>query len=305
MTPLRQLWTTGRVRLAHGVRSFGAIAVGMGVLVPCARAATPDSELPVYLRDRGTGIATSMFGTYVRPGELLVYPFVEYYRDHDAEYSPQELGFGLDQDFRGEYRAIEGLIWLGYGFNDRFAMEVEAAVIDATQKTAPEDPTAIPDEISESGLGDIEGQLRYRLAFENTSRPEYFTIFEVVAPTPGDPVLIGTKDWEFKLGFGAVKGFSWGTTTLRIEAEYSLEESAGEFGEFGLEYLKRLSPAWRVFAAIEGAQDEVELITEAQWHVTDSIFFKFNNAFGLTSKATDWAPEFGVMFSFPMGDEAR
>ncbi len=246
-----------------------------------------------------------MFGTYVRPGELLVYPFVEYYRDHDAEYSPQELGYELDQDFRGEYRAIEGLIFLGYGFTDRFAMELEAAVIDATQKTAPEDPTAIPDEISESGLGDIEGQLRYRLSFENASRPELFTYFETVAPTPGDPVLIGTGDWEFKLGFGAVKGFSWGTATFRIAGEYSLEESAGELGEYAVEYLKRLSPAWRVFAGIEGSQDEVELITEAQWHVTDSIFFKFNNAFGLTSKATDWAPEFGVMFSFPLGDESR
>ncbi len=118
-------------------------------------------------------------------------------------------------------------------------------------------------------------------------------------------MLIGTGDWEFKLGFGAVKGFSWGTATFRIAGEYSLEESAGELGEYAVEYLKRLSPAWRIFAGIEGSQDEVELITEAQWHVTDSIFFKFNNAFGLTSKATDWAPEFGVMFSFPLGDESR
>ncbi len=129
-------------------RMFCAIAVGMASFVPGTRASTPDSELPVYLRDRGTGIATSMFGTYVRPGELLVYPFVEYYRDHDAEYSPQELGYELDQDFRGEYRAIEGLIFLGYGFTDRFAMELEAAVIDATQKTArripPRSPTRSP-----------------------------------------------------------------------------------------------------------------------------------------------------------------
>jgi hypothetical protein len=246
-----------------------------------------------------------MFGTYVRPGELLVYPFVEYYRDHDAEYSPQELGFELDQDFRGEYRAIEGLIFLGYGFTDRFAAEFEAAVIDATQKTAPEDPTEIPDEISESGLGDIEGQLRYRLSFEDASSPECFTYFETVMPTPGDPVLIGTADWEFKLGFGVVKGFRWGTTTLRVAGEYSLEEDAGELGEYAFEYLKRLSPAWRVFAGIEGSQDEIELITEAQWHVSDSVFFKFNNAFGITSKATDWAPELGVMFSFPTRGELR
>lgn len=286
-------------------RTFFALVLGVAAAVgtPVVPApAAPESDLPVYLRDRGTGIATSMFGTYVRPGELLVYPFVEYYRDHDAEYSPQELGYALDQDFRGEYRATEALLFVGFGFTDRLAAEVEVAVIDATQKTAPEDPTAIPDEISESGLGDIEGQLRYRLAFENESRPEFFTYFETVAPTPGDPVLIGTADWEFKLGFGATKGFGWGTTTVRLAAEYSMEESAVEAGEYALEYLKRFSPAWRGYLGIEGSQDEVELIPEMQWHVSDRIFFKFNSAFGLTSKATDWAPEFGVMFSFPTGE---
>ncbi len=51
-------------------------------------------KLPVYLQDRGSGIPTSMFGTYVRPGELLVYPFIEFYMDSDAEYSPDELGYG-------------------------------------------------------------------------------------------------------------------------------------------------------------------------------------------------------------------
>ena len=31
---------------------------------------------PMYLRDRGEGVATSMFGTYIRRGEWIVYPFV-------------------------------------------------------------------------------------------------------------------------------------------------------------------------------------------------------------------------------------
>ena len=75
-------------------------------------------------------------------------------------------------------------------------------------------------------------------------------------------------------------------------------ESKVEAGEYAIEYLKRLSPAWRVYAGIEGEQDEIELITEAQWHITDSIFVKLNNAVGLTSKAEDWAPEVGIMFSF-------
>ena len=56
------------------------------------------------------GCATSMFGTYVRRGELLVYPFFEYYRDDDFEYKPSELGAPGEEDYRGRYRAKEGLL---------------------------------------------------------------------------------------------------------------------------------------------------------------------------------------------------
>ena len=69
-------------------------------------------------------------------------------------------------------------------------------------------------------------------------------------------------------------------------------------GEYALEYLKRVSPRLRLFAAVEGSEDEVELITEAQVFLRPNIFLKLNNAFGATSKATGWAPEVGVMFSF-------
>jgi hypothetical protein len=52
---------------------------------------------------------------------------------------------------------------------------------------------------------------------------------------------------------------------------------------------------------LEGSQDEGELITEAPWRLlTDEIFLKLNNAFGITPKATAWAPEAGMMFSFPL-----
>lgn len=31
-------------------------------------------------RDRGDGVPVSIFGTYIRPREIVVYPFFEYYR---------------------------------------------------------------------------------------------------------------------------------------------------------------------------------------------------------------------------------
>lgn len=258
-----------------------------------------EDDLPPYLRDRGTGLPTSMFGTYVRAGELLVYPFFEYYRDHDYEYKPEEWGYALDQDFRGTYEAYEGLLFMSYGFNDWLAVELEAAVISASFDKSPDDPSSTPAEIEESGTGDVEGQLRARLMRENERAPELFTYFEAVSPQQKDKLLIGTPDWEFKLGAGVVKGFAFGTLTARAAAEYTLEEEATEFGEYALEYLKRLSPAWRVYLGVEGSEDEIELIPEAQWHLNDRVFIKLNSAFGVTSKATDWAPEVGVMFSFP------
>ena len=259
----------------------------------------PAQGLPYYLSDRGEGQPTSMFGTYIRRAELLVYPFFEYYVDNNLEYKPEELGYGLDEDFRGRYRASEGLLFVAYGLTDRLAIELEAAVITASLETSQDDPSGIPARIEESGLGDVEGQLRFRWNRENRTRPEFFSYLEAVAPNESDTGLIGTADWEFKFGTGLVKGFRWGTMTFRAAAEYSEEESKVELGEYAVEYLKRLSRSWRVYLGVEGNQDEVELITEAQWHISDSVFVKINNGFGISSKATDWAPEIGVVFSFP------
>ena len=58
-------------------------------------------DLPFYLKDRGPGIPTSMFGTYIEKGQIILYPFFEYYYDNNYEYKPSELVYGLDQDFFG------------------------------------------------------------------------------------------------------------------------------------------------------------------------------------------------------------
>lgn len=271
-----------------------ALCIATGGVTDAARAQKSLDRL----RDRGSGIPTSMFGTYVRPGELLVYPFFEYYRDANAEYSPNEMGYGLDQDFRGRYRASERLIFMSYGISRRVAAEFEAANITARQDKAPDDPSGMPTTIRESGLGDVEGELRWRWNDESAHRPELFSYFETALPLQRTRKLIGTRDWELKLGTGAVRGFAWGTATVRAAIEYDAEDGSVALGEYAVEYLKRISPRLRVVAAVEGDQDEVEQITEAQWFLRPNIFLKLNNSFGLTSKATDWAPEVGIMFSF-------
>ena len=90
----------------------------------------------------------------------------------------------------------------------------------------------------------------------------------------------------------------FGTMTARLAVEYDRSEEKYELGEYALEYLKKISSRWRLYGGFEGSQDELELITEAQLHLNRNMLLKFNNAFGATAKATDWAPEIGIMFSF-------
>ena len=259
---------------------------------------TETESLPYYLKDRGKGIPTSMFGTYITKGQIFVYPFFELYNDSDMEYSPDELGYNLVHDYKGKYRAREGLIFFGYGITDWLAVEFETAVISAELEKSDDDTSGMPNKLKESGLGDVEGQIRWRWAEENERWPELFSYFETVFPLQKDKVLIGTQDWEYKLGFGAVKGFTFGTLTVRLATEYDRSENKTELGEFAVEYLKKISSRWRIYGGVEGTQDEVEVITEAQLHLNRNMFFKFNNAFGATANATDWAPEIGLVFSF-------
>lgn len=240
--------------------------------LPSPSQIVPAGDQPVWLKDRGTGIASSMFGTYIRKGELLFYPFFEWYADSNFEYKPSEHGFGLDVDHRGRYHASEGLVFLGYGLTNNLLVEFEAAVITAELRKSPSDPSAMPARITESGLGDVEMQVRWRFAEESATRPEAFTYFETVFPLQRDRTLIGTQDWEYKIGLGIARGHSWGTTTFRVSADYTRLEHKWEPGEFGVDYFKRLSPAWRVLGGIEVNQlDEVALVTEAQWHFTSRV----------------------------------
>jgi hypothetical protein len=249
--------------------------------------------------DRNEGIPVSMFGTSIRSGELLVYPFYEYYLDDDAEYSPDEFGYGLDQDFRAPSRGHEFLIFVGYGVSDRLALEFEAALYTSQwQDRAPDDPTGVPDRIEESGLGDVEGQVRWRWRKESDGGPGVFSYFEYVLPLQKDELLIGTADWEFKFGTGLVREFPIGTMTIRLAAEYDGEEGDVAAGEYAVEYLKRVLPSVRLYAGIEGSEDEVEFIPVVLWSPWPRVALHLNSAFGLTSKAAGWAPEIGVMFTF-------
>jgi hypothetical protein len=236
-----------------------------------------------------------MFGTYIREGELLVYPFFEYYWDQDAEYKPSELGYTNRVDYFGKYRAKEGLLFVGYGISDRLALELEAAVITARQEKSPSDPSDFPPVLEQSGLGDVEGQVRYMWQPQTADRGGVFSYFETVFPIQRKKKLIGTPTWEFKLGTGYVRSHPWGTLTFRAAIAYS---DALEVGEYAVEYERRLTDRVHVYAGAEGTDDEVELIGDLQLSLLPSVVLRLNSALGVTKKATDWAPEVGVLFRF-------
>src|SRR5687767_5750020 len=108
-------------------RIFAAVGFFVLTVPPGARAQTVDRT-----RDRGEGVPLSMFGTYLTSGQLLVYPFFEYYRDGNYEYEAGELGYVGTTELRGRYRAKEGLVLVAYGLSENLALEFEAAGISAS-----------------------------------------------------------------------------------------------------------------------------------------------------------------------------
>lgn len=294
-----------RTGLQFAMTWLAASAFAMGLAAP-ARAQSPEAEaavpaLPPYLADRGRGIATSMFGTYVEPGEKLLYPFYEYTRTGSFEYHASELGSVGEEDYLGKLVERESLLFFSYGISDRLAFEVEGALhTSATFTKAPNDPTAVPQRLSESGLGDVEGQLRWRWRPETADHAEFFSFFELVLPSQPDKLLIGTQKWEMTLGIGSLRGHPWGTLGWRVSMAYDRSDPDPklEGGEFAIDYIKRRNDKWRWVLSLEGESDELSAIGEAQWSFARHAFLKINSGFGLTQKAPDFAPEIGVMMSF-------
>lgn len=278
---------------------LAAIVLASGAQ-PC-RAAEP-AGLPGYLSDRGDGIPTSLLGTYIREKEFLFYPIYEYTRSRNFEYSPKDFGlrgFREDDEFFGKAVEREVLVFFAYAFNDSLAIELESALHSSVDfRKAANDNTAVPDRLRESGLGDTEANIRWRYSKETATRPEVTFFLGVGFPLQKDKRLLGTQDWEFAPGVVLTKGFSFGTLALRASAAYDRGERKVEVGEYAIDYVKRLSPTWRVAFSLEGEDDEVSVIGEVQYTLSKSAVLKINSGFGVTKKAPNFAPEIGVMFRF-------
>lgn len=260
------------------------------------------ANLPIYLQDRRNGIPTSVGSVYVQDGEVLTLVDLQYNRDHDFEYDPREFGFSspVEGESKGHYWDSSVDVLVAYGLNDDMALEIEAAASKASLEKADDDLSNMPNELKESGLGNVRARLDWRLLEENERRPEVFTYIGVLAPHNSSDHLIGTPDWVANAGAGVVRGYDWGTITFRMGLEYDLGSASElDWGEVALEYLKRLSPEMTVYGAVKVFEgDEYSLVGELQWHLSPSIILKLNSGVGLTSHGMDFSPRIGVLFSF-------
>ncbi len=258
-----------------------------------------DETSPDFLRDRGPGIPTSQFGTYIESGQWILYPFYEYSINREEEYHPSELGYVGEQDYFGKIREHEAVLFIGYAFNERWAVEFETEMyVSAEFDRSPLDISAVLARIEESGFAGAEAQLRWMWGSESIRRPAFYSFFEVEFPFQDTRVLIGAQDIEYAIGTGFIKAYEWGTLNGRVSLAYDGGEGQLELGEYALEYLKKLNKKWRVVATLEGEDDDLSFIGEVQFTLSPNAFLKLNSGFGITEKATDFAPELGVLFTF-------
>jgi len=274
------------------IKSVTAVALSSVTITLAAWGQSPDSS---------RGLRTSMPETYVARHQLLVFPFGALSRDHNFEYQPASFGIASDQDYRGHFRTNEAQLFLAYGISDWLAVEVETSDIHARFQKAPDDTSGTPAIINQTGLSDFQGQIRMRLGRERGRRPEFFAGIEILPPLHPHQALIGDGQWDVKGEIGATRTYGWGAMTLRTTIEYNRGDTHWDLGESSLEFLRPVSRNWRVFAAIEGgeggAPDDWTLVTAAGWRVANGVTLKFANAVGIFSKAVDWEPQFGLLWT--------
>ena len=254
---------------------------------------------PVYLRDRGPGVATSEPGTYLRQGQWLVHPFYEFESKSATEYQGSELGFEGDETYLGRSNEIQAMLLVAYGVTPDLVVELESTLYRrAILNRAADDTTSgMPERIRESGSGAVEAEVRWRVARETERRPEFFANVEVGPPVLQDQELIGNSDWEVEVGLGAAKGLRWGTVTARASLAFEVGDGSAALGEYAVEYFSRLSERWNVAAAVEGENDQLTALGELQWRYRRDARVRINVGFGLTEFAPDYTIKLGVAFA--------
>ena len=259
-------------------------------------------ESPYGLRDRGAGVPTSLTGINLDYSEWVGVASYQDLENRGFQYAPEEFDFPDENDYLGKYTFSGGIFFLGYGLSDSVSLGLKVTGGSAKLIKAPDDPSAMPPAIKESGIGEIAPELTWRFMNETSSRPELYTFVSILIPHDTDKNLIGTQDWVVLPGFGLNRGFSWATLSARINFEYDAASvSQLDFGKWSIEGQRRFSDAWWLSAGFEGQVggannfDEVWQTTYVQWSASPHVAVRFGSRIGLTTMTEGWTGELGIV----------
>ncbi len=278
------------------------LAVLCGISLGPHSAGAEDAPTTYGLRDRGPGVPTSLTGIYLERGEWLGAASYQDLENRGFQYSPDEFGIADENDYLGKYTSSGGIFFLGYGISESLAVGLRVTGGSTKLAKASDDPSAMPSEIKESGIGEVAPELTWRFMTETASRPELYTYVSVLIPHDSDKNLIGTEDWVILPGIGLNRGFSWATLSARMDFEYdTASTSALDFGKWTIEGQRRFSDAWWLSAGLQGQVgggnnfDEVWQTTYLQWSASPHVTVRFGSRIGLTTMTEGWTGELGIV----------
>ena len=242
-------------------------------------------------RDRGEGLPLSMFGTYIRSGQLVVMPVLRKCTATTTSVRSGELGSRARPSCAGASTRTN-VSCSSLRVLENIAAEFEIAGISASLDKSPLDDSALPPRLEHRALATSRAA---PLAMEEGIRHAAGAVqlLRDRVSRAAVEALIGTPDWELKFGFGLTRGLRWGTISARRSLGMPTAPGSWESTRSSAE--ARVEPA----AALRRSRRQrgrARADHGSQILLTTRIVLKLNNSFGLTSKATDWAPEIGVMF---------
>jgi len=162
------------------------------------------------------------------------------------------------------------------------------------------DTSGTPATIKESGFTDLAAQARLRLASEQGKATEIFASLEFIPATHRGKKLISDRWTDLKGEIGLVRGFQFGTMTLKTTVEWNHGTTLGP-RQHRWSTCDRCRPSggcsWRSRAARAGAMDEWVFVTAAQWRISIAPFSSFPTA-SAWRRIHDWEPQVGIMLAF-------
>jgi hypothetical protein len=231
-------------------------------------------------------------------GQLTAYPSFRRFENRGFDYSPDEFGFPLEEDFKGDYRASQGALFISYGLSADLSVGVRATVANARFRKASSDHSGLAGETTESGLEELSAEVAWRFSGNDGGPTELFLLTQILAPHDGDKLFLGQDGVMILPRLALIRTLSWGLLDGRLGLEYdSGSETPFDVGRWSLHALGGLTGSLDLGGGFEGQIggannfDEVWLTTYLQWSARPNLMLRVSSDFGVTALTRGWSPQ--------------